>query len=147
MYFVWMSFERVKQWEICYFEIWSCGYYYHWCFLSHVKCNPVISQGSQILELCSPCSYRINMGLPNLVANSDFTTSVFSEVCNTDSPTFLACRTFCKFSVFFLKPFEGSEMTTPWPLCISTLTKMSYYSIISFAISTTTAKLFLAQMC
>lgn len=57
------------------------------------------------------CHYRIKMGLPSLGTGSDFTMAVLSEVCDTDSLTFSACRAF--YMLFFLLPktFEDSEMT------------------------------------
>ena len=64
------------------------------------------------MKRCSSCNYRINMSLSNLVVDSDFTVSVLPEVCIADPPTFSACKTLCKFSVFFLKPFDYSEMTS-----------------------------------
>ena len=63
------------------------------------------------MELCSSCNYKINMGLSYLVADSDFIISFLPEVCSTDSPTFSACKPLCKFSVFFPKPSDYSEMT------------------------------------
>ena len=87
------------------------------------------------------------MSLSNLVIDSDFTISLLPEVCNTDSPTFSACKTLCKFSVFFLKASDYSEMTgTMTTTDLPNLTNMSYFSIINVAISTIAAKLFLAQI-
>lgn len=106
-----VSFESETMRVLCIIlkiVIWS---YYHWSFISRLKHNPVILQGSQILKLCSSCNYGINIVLSNLVAASDFTISVLPEVYNIDPPTLWACKILWKVSVFFLKPFNYSEMT------------------------------------
>lgn len=91
------------------FKIGIWGHYYHWSIFSSLKHNPL--QESQILELCSSCNYKINMGLSYLVVDSDFIISFLSEVCNIDSPTLSACKPLCKFSVLFPNPSDYSEMS------------------------------------
>lgn len=52
------------------------------------------------------------MSLSYLVADSDFTISVLPEAHHVDAPTSSACKSVCKFSIFFVKPFDYSEMTS-----------------------------------
>ena len=51
------------------------------------------------------------MDLSYLVVDSDFIIPLLPEVCNTDSPTFSAYKSLYKFSLFFPKPSDYSEMT------------------------------------
>jgi hypothetical protein len=62
------------------------------------------------VELQALHKCRINMDFSLLGTDGDFTISVLCEFCNTVLLTFSACRTFCKISVFSLKPLK-TEMT------------------------------------
>lgn len=110
MSFVRVSFERktmssLHYFENCYFRLLLSPKF---SFQSAAYLG--ILYGPQVLELCSSCNYRINTGLWNLVVDSDFIISAPPKVSNIDPPTFSAW-TLCNVSVFFLKPFDYSEMT------------------------------------